>query len=226
MNTSVIVTGASGNLGGVVVQKLKSAGYTVLGTVGSQGSAASLQKQGIMAAPLDLSDEAAVQQYVAGLDTDVSAAVLTVGGFTAGGFDKTDGETLRKMYSLNFETAYFLVRALLPVFASRGGGQVILVGTRPALLADEGKNLIAYSLSKKLVFYLAELINAHGREKNINATVIVPSTIDTPPNRKAMPDADFSKWVTPEAIADTIHFLLSDSGRQVRESVIKLYNEA
>lgn len=226
MNTSIIVTGASGNLGAAVAQKLSAAGYTVLGTVGSPRSVADLQAKGITAEPLDLADEAAVQQYVARLDTDVSGAVLTVGGYAPGSFSNTDGEALRKMYSLNFETAYFLARALLPVFSNRGGGQIVLVGTRPALQADEGINSIAYSLSKKLVFYLAELINAHGRGKNINASVIVPSTIDTPANREAMPKADFSKWVTPDAIADTIHFLLSDSGRQIRESVVKLYNEA
>lgn len=226
MNTSVIVTGASGNLGGLVVQKLRSAGYTVLGTVGSPGSAASLQKQGIMAEPLDLSDEVAVQQYVAKLGMDAGAAILTVGGYATGNFCETDGEVLRQMYSLNFETAYFMAKALLPVFSRRGGGHIILVGARPALRPDQGINAVAYALSKKLVFYLAELINAYGQEKNISASVIVPSTIDTPANREALPQADFSKWVRPEAIADAILFLLSDSGRQIREGVIKLYNEA
>lgn len=100
------------------------------------------------------------------------------------------------------------------------------MGSRPALEAEEGKDLIAYAFSKRLVFYLAELINVYGKGKNISASVIVPSTIDTPANRQAIPHADFSKWVTPEAIADTICFLLSDSGRQIREGVVKLYNEA
>lgn len=226
MEQSVIVTGASGNLGSGVVKKLKAAGYRVLGTVGSPGSAEALQKEGIEATPLDLSDEEAVQQYIDAKEDGVVAAVLTVGGFAAGGFCKTDGEALRRMYQLNFETSYFLVRALLPIFEKKGGGQFVLVGSRPALEPEEGKDLIAYAFSKRLVFYLAELINVYGKGKNISASVIVPSTIDTPANRQAIPHADFSKWVTPEAIADTICFLLSDSGRQIREGVVKLYNEA
>ena len=226
MDSSVIVTGASGNLGGVVAQKLRAAGYAVLATASSPEGAAVLTKKGLTAEPLDLTDEAAVHRYVANLNADVSAAVLTVGGYAGGSFSDTDGELLRKMYSLNFETAYFLAKALLPAFSKGGGGQVILVGTRPALSPEEGINTVAYALSKKLVFYLAELINAYGKGKNITASVIVPSTIDTPANRQALPTADYSKWVTLDAIAESILFLLSDSGRQIREGVIKLYNEA
>ncbi len=226
MNTSVIITGASGNLGGAIAEKLAANGFSILGTVGSPRSAAALREKGIAAEPVDLTDPQAVQQYVAGLDADVGAAVLTVGGFAAGGFAETDGATLQKMYRLNFETAYFLTQALLPIFEKRGGGQIILVGARPALDAEEGKNLIAYALSKKLVFFLAELINAHGKDRRITASVVVPGTMDTPRNREAMPDADFSKWASPAAVADAIHFLLTDSGRQVREGVIKVYNES
>ena len=151
---------------------------------------------------------------------------MTVGGFAMGSFAETDGEALRHMYSLNFETAYFLVRALLPKFEQQGGGQFIFIGSRPALDPKAGKNLIAYSLSKSLVFHLAELVEAYGHDKGIRATVIVPSTINTPANRSAMPDADFSKWVSSDAIAETVAFLLSEAGQQVRQSVIKLYNEA
>ena len=85
---------------------------------------------------------------------------------------------------------------------------------------------LAYSLSKGLVFHLAELINAYGKEKNISATVLVPSIIDTPINREAMPEADFSTWVTPQALADMVAYLLTPSGKQVSESVIKLYNKS
>lgn len=86
--------------------------------------------------------------------------------------------------------------------------------------------MVAYALSKGLLFHLAELINEHGRKKNITATVIVPSTIDTLANRKAMPEADTTKWIKPEAIAESIAFLLTDPGMTLREGVLKLYNQA
>lgn len=226
MNPSVIITGATGNLGASILDKLKAKGYHILGTVRSQKSADAITTTGVDASPLDLTNEEAVKAYINQQDKDIAAAVMTVGGFTAGGFEATDGATLRKMYSLNFETTYFLVNALLPVFEKRGGGQFILIGSRPALQPEEGIEEVAYALSKKLVFYLAELINAHGKGKNITATVLVPSTIDTTRNREALPEADFTHWVSREAIADTVAFVLSAAGKQMREGVIKLYNNA
>ncbi|MDX1407116.1 MAG: hypothetical protein R3330_03255, partial [Saprospiraceae bacterium] len=92
--------------------------------------------------------------------------------------------------------------------------------------AAAGKDMLAYALSKGMIFQLAELINAYGRKTRITATVIVPSIVDTPANRKAMPDADPAKWVSREAIAETVRFVLSESGRQMREGVIKLYHQA
>ena len=81
-------------------------------------------------------------------------------------------------------------------------------------------------MSKAMIFKLAEHINAEGGDKGVTATVIVPSTIDTEANRKAMPQADFSKWVPAENIADTISFSLSETGSMMRESVIKVYNRS
>jgi NAD(P)-dependent dehydrogenase (short-subunit alcohol dehydrogenase family) len=127
---------------------------------------------------------------------------------------------------LNFKTAYFIARPLMQHFEKVGGGQFILIGARPALKAEAGKDYVAYALSKSLVFALSELINASGSGKKISSTVIVPSTIDTEANRKSMPDANFSKWVKAESIAETIEFVLSDAGQSMRDTVIKMYHEA
>lgn len=226
VKSTVILTGASGGLGGAIAHRLQTAGYGIIGTVSSPRRLDELQGKGIDTHIVDLTNEEAVQKFVGEKGKEVGAAILTVGGFALGNFAETDATQLRKMYSLNFETAYFVVRALLPFFEERGGGQFILVGSRPALDAKEGTKEIAYSLSKKLVFFLAELINAEGKTKNIRASVLVPSIINTLKNRKAFPDADYTKWVSEEAIADTIAFLLSDSGSQVREGIIKMYNQA
>lgn len=228
MKPSVIVTGANGNLGKSVVQKLNVSGYHIIAGVGPGGT----DFKGIDAEAItvDLIDPAVSKKFVeqaTGGRSPVKAAVLLVGGFAMGGIEQTDVASIRKMFSLNFETVYNIVQPLFSYFAKqKEGGQIILVGARPALSAEAGKDMVAYALSKSLVFKLSEFINEAGKGKNITSTVIVPSTIDTPANRQSMPDADFAKWVSPDAIADTIMFLLSDSGRQIREGVVKMYNNS
>ena len=131
------------------------------------------------------------------------------------------------MIALNFYTAFHIVRPLLAHFLEKKhGGQFILVGSRPGLNAADGKDFFAYSLSKAMIFKLAEFINAEGKDKGVTATVIVPSTINTEANRKAMPNADFSKWVPAENIADAIAFSLSGTGKMLRDNVIKIYNRS
>jgi NAD(P)-dependent dehydrogenase (short-subunit alcohol dehydrogenase family) len=128
---------------------------------------------------------------------------------------------------LNFYTAFHIVRPLLAHFLKRQGrGQFILVGSRPGLNPTYGKDFFAYSMSKAMIFRLAEFINLEGKDKLVTATVIVPSTIDTEANRKDMPDADFSKWVPAKNIADAVSYSLSDTGWMLRENVLKIYNRS
>ncbi len=224
MKKSILVTGASGNLGSAVLKKFTTENYDIFAT-GLKDE----ELHGVNIKAVDLTNESEVDQYMESITSDnpdLRAALLLVGGFAMGDISKTDGAALQKMYQLNFETVYFVVRKLLPYFEKNGGGQFVLIGTRPAFEADAAKDLVAYGLSKSLVMYLAEIINAHGKEKGITAATIVPSTIDTPQNRKAMPDADFNKWVKAEDIAESIHFLLTDTGKNLRETVLKIYNDA
>ncbi|MDX1942058.1 MAG: SDR family NAD(P)-dependent oxidoreductase [Saprospiraceae bacterium] len=224
MKKSILVTGASGNLGSAVVKKFQSENYRVLATARNAEGL-----EGAEVAAVDLTDEAAVNAYIQQIttgDADIQAAVLLVGAFAMGDLQETDAAALQKMYKLNFETSYFVVRALLPYFEKNGGGQFMLIGSRPGFQAKDALHSVAYGLSKSLVMYLAEIINAYGKGKGIKASVIVPSTIDTPQNRSAMPNADASKWVSAETVADSIHFLLTDTGKQLRETVLKMYNEA
>jgi len=106
----------------------------------------------------------------------------------------------------------------------KNNGKIVFVGARPAIQASAGKNLIAYGLSKSLLFKLAEYLNAEAKGKNVTVSVVVPSTIDTEPNRKSMPDAHFEKWVKPEALAEVLEFMISDKGSVLREIVLKVYN--
>jgi len=228
---SLIITGANGNLGLAVVKRLLKDGYHLHAAVGHLG-ASNLPRDGrLEISQVDLQSEEESKKFVEysiAKYPDINAAVLLVGGFAMGNIKETKKSDLDKMINLNFYTAFHVVRPLLDLFLSRpgSGGQFILIGARPGLIADAGKDFFPYSMSKAMIFKLAEFINAEGKDKEITATVIVPSTIDTEANRKAMPDADFSKWVPAENIADAISFSLSETGRMTRDSVIKLYNRS
>jgi NAD(P)-dependent dehydrogenase (short-subunit alcohol dehydrogenase family) len=227
---SLIITGANGNLGVAVVNRLLKDGYNIIAASG-HGRVGNLQDhKNLDSRQVDLSDEDQARNFVKTvlqLSPDIQAAVLLVGGFAMGKLADTNKAELDKMISLNFYTAYHLVRPLLSHFLSRPqGGQIILVGSRPGLNASDGKDFFAYSMSKAMIFKLAEFINAEGKDKGVTATVIVPSTIDTEANRKSMPNADFSKWVPAGNIADAISFSLSETGRMMRESLIKVYNRS
>ncbi len=227
MKKNVVITGSSGNLGKAVVEKFAAKEYSIIAVVtpGKKpefGISTSLETM-----EADLTDEKSagevIKRIVSKYET-IDAAILLVGGFAMGDIEATDRSALLKMYSLNFETAYFVAR---PVFSRMikqlTGGRIVFIGARPALRAKDGKDMLAYSLSKSLIFKLSEYLNAEGAKKNVVSSVVVPSTIDTPVNRKAMPNADFNSWVTPEAIAEVIEFIVSDRGVPIRDGVYKVY---
>jgi NAD(P)-dependent dehydrogenase (short-subunit alcohol dehydrogenase family) len=226
---NVLITGATGNLGKTVVSRFLKENYQVFFTH-TPGKPIATPATGTVPYAADLSKEelaiAAVNKIVSDHKT-IDVAVLMAGGFMPGGIDQADGKSLEKMFSINFNTTYFVAR---PVFQhmmnQANGGRIIVVGARPVLRPKDGKNLVAYTLSKSLVFKLAELLNAEGASKNVITSVIVPSTIDTETNRQAMPAADFTKWVRPEDIAETMIFLSSSAGQPLRENVIKMYGAA
>ena len=127
---------------------------------------------------------------------------------------------------MNFETAYNLTRPLFRHMTDSGYGRLVFIGARPALNPGAGKNMLAYALGKSLLFNLAEMLNEESKGKNVTATVIVPSTIDTAINRKAMPDVNPEDWVKPEQLADILEFVISEQGSPLRETVLKVYNNS
>jgi len=156
----------------------------------------------------------------------VDAAVLTVGGFAMGSVAETKTSDIAKQYKLNFETAYNVARPVFVQMMKQNSGRIFIIGSKPGMSSVNSKGMVAYGLAKSLIFRLAELMNAEAKGTNVVTSVIVPSTIDTPQNRKSIPDADPAKWVKPEAIADVIYFYCTDGAAVLREPVIKVYNNS
>lgn len=230
MPKTVLITGANGNLGVATVKKFLEEGYKVIGVDQSGthlGFAADHDNFELKS--VDAGNEEAVGTFVeevVELNGRIDGALLLVGGFAMGDIDATGGEELRRMFAFNFETAYYFARPLFQHMLRNGYGRLVFMGARPALLHDQGKNAMAYALSKSLLFELAGLLNATAKGKNVVASVVAPSTIDTPVNRQSMPDADFASWVKPGDIASLMEFICSEKGDAVREPVYKVYNNA
>jgi len=229
-NKTAIVTGASGNMGQAVIKKFIEEGYNVVGTiVPNDPMPFDINDEKLEKVIVDLMNEEDSEKFVQNVIAKyktVDAAVLTVGGFAMGTVANTKTSDIYKQYKLNFETAYNIARPVFVQMLQQKTGRIFLIGSKPGLSAANGKGMIAYGLGKSLIFRLAELMNAEAKGTNVVTTVVVPSTIDTPQNRKGMPDADFSSWVQPEAIAAVIYFYCSNDAAVLREPVIKIYNNA
>ena len=174
-------------------------------------------------------DEENAEQFAASVIKKhgrIDVAVLTVGGFAMGSIAETKTADIMKQYKLNFETAYNVARPSFVQMMAQKSGRIFIIGARPGLDAKNGKGMVAYSLAKSLIFRLADLMNEEARGTNVVTCVVVPSTIDTPQNRKGMPDADPAKWVKAEAIADVIYYYSTDEASVLREPLIKVYNNA
>ena len=227
---TAIVTGASGNLGQAVVKKFIDEGYFVVGTIIPNDMVQiDFPADKFKKIAVDLMNEDDAQKFIDGVigkHGSIDAAVITVGGFAMGKIADTKTADIMKQYKLNFETAYNIARPTFVQMINQNNGRIFIVGSKPGLDARNGKGMVAYGLAKSLIFRLAELMNDEAKGKNVVTSVVVPSTIDTPQNRKAMPDANFDNWVKPEAIADVIYWHCTDEASVVREPVIKVYNYA
>jgi NAD(P)-dependent dehydrogenase (short-subunit alcohol dehydrogenase family) len=227
---TVIITGANGNLGSAVTAGFLGKGYRVIATVRSEEDRAELSpNENLQVEPVDLNDEAKATGFVAravAKHTTIDAALLLVGGFAMGDIAGTSMSDIRRQISLNFETAYHIAQPLFAHMMQNGRGRIVFIGARPAIEPSYGKNLLAYGLSKSLLFTLAGYLNATAKGKNVTATVVAPSTLDTPLNRKNMPDADPETWVKPAVLAEILEFMISDKSHPLRETVLKVYNNS
>jgi NAD(P)-dependent dehydrogenase (short-subunit alcohol dehydrogenase family) len=218
----IAVTGASGALGAVVMRALADAGASVAGIVRAPVSEAPAQLRGFtLFGDADISDarvaEAtlrAVAQKLGGLDALVNIA----GAFRWGKVAETSPDIWEQMHKTNLLTAVNATRAALPLLSTNG--RVIYIGAAGAVKAGVGMG--PYAASKAGVARLAEALAEEVRDRHITVNVILPSIIDTPANRADLPDADISRWVQPQQVADLIAFLLSDRASAITGALIPI----
>ncbi|MDO9553589.1 SDR family NAD(P)-dependent oxidoreductase [Rhodonellum sp.] len=222
MDRNIIVTGAAGNLGASVVEKFKREGYRVIATI-LPGSGDEVEEADDVY-EVDATDEKSVADFAKDYHMqygEVDAMVLLVGGFQSGSIEKTKVADFDKMIKLNFFSAFNMVKNFLPVMKKANFGHILFMGARPALQSSDGKNAVAYALSKMMVSSLADYVTEEAVDTKIRSHVFVPSIIDTPQNREGMPDADFSLWVNPAEIAEAMHYAVNNP--DLRNMTFKLY---
>lgn len=227
---TVIVTGASGNLGQAVVKKFLAEGYKVIGTIIPNDPAVlDIDDPNFEKIVVDLMSEGDAEKFVESVvdkSNTIDAAVLTVGGFGMGSIAETKMADILKQHRLNFQTTYHVARPVFIQMMKQEKGHIFLTGARTGINITNSKGMVAYGLSKSLIFRLAELMNDEAKGHNVVTSVIAPSTIDTPQNRKTMPDADPAKWVKAEDIASLIHLYCTKEASSLREPILKFYNNA
>lgn len=227
---TAIITGASGNLGRAIVHSLLANNYYVIALVPpNDPNPLTLQHDSLEIREANLlneTDSGELVQSILQTRQHIDVAVLTVGGFAMGDIEHTSTSDIMRQVELNFNTTYNIARPVFLHMKKQLTGRIFFIGARPGLAASEGKGMISYSLGKSLVFRLADLMNEEAKGLRVATHIIVPSTIDTPQNRKAMPDARHSSWVKPEDIAEIIRFYSEEEAAAIKEGIIKIYGEA
>jgi len=226
-----LVAGGTGGLGGAVSLAFLEEGAKVVATYRKEQEFAALKSAaGANASALegqlvDITDELATAKFVANVVSRhgrLDAVVTAIGGY-AGGIKlwDLDTKTVDAMFSLNLRSGYSLARAVLPPMLKQRYGSIVNVAAKAAV--DHGAGAAAYAASKAAAVALIDSLAADTKGTGIRVNSILPSIIDTPINRQAMPGADFASWPKPQDIAQVILFLCSDAAKTIHGAAIPVY---
>jgi NAD(P)-dependent dehydrogenase (short-subunit alcohol dehydrogenase family) len=234
MSSVAVITGASGALGSALARHLSSAGYR-LALVDSPHAkdrldVLSAQIDSAIGYSADVSSAEAWRDLLPRIEEKLgaaSSAVLVAGGWSGGHplYETSDDEWTRMMTS-NLETARRALQAMLPGMVARKNGSIVVVGSRVVERPWTSAKAAAYAASKAAVVALAQVAAAEVLESGVRVNSVLPSTLDTEANRKAMPKADPRKWVATDSLARVIAFLLSDDSHDVSGAAIPVYGRA
>ena len=225
---TIVVAGGTGALGRSVVRAFLATGARVISTYVKQAEYDSLARQageGLTGVSLDVTDEAAVAGFVSETESKyggIDALVIAVGGF-AGGKQlwETDRATYEMMMNLNLRAAFVMTRAVLPGMIRQNRGAIVNVASKAGYGRAAGA--AAYAASKAGVMALFDSLAEEVKPYNINVNSIVPSIMDTPANRRAMPNADFDQWPKTDDIAKVIVYLCSEEARVIHGAAVPVY---
>ncbi|KJS09594.1 MAG: hypothetical protein VR73_01660 [Gammaproteobacteria bacterium BRH_c0] len=210
----IVITGAAGGLGKIVTTIAQQQGATpiLVDLAFPDDFAPDTEKFAF-----DLTDADTTASQVAKMGR-IDGLFNLAGGFHMGASHDLADPGWDAMFRLNVATLRSMVAAVVPVMLAQGRGAIVNVGALGALQGQA--NLGAYCSAKSVVMRLTESLSAELRSKGINVNAVLPSIIDTPANRKDMPDADPSQWVAPQDLANVICFLVSDAARAIHGALV------
>ncbi len=218
-NQTVLVTGAAGALGGVVAAKFLKEGYQVLATDLHSLKNSMKNEKNLQWLKMDVSDSQSVIAQSSLLQT-VDVLIHCAGGFRFGAVVGTRDEDLDFLINVNLKSAFFLTREILPSMMKRNFGRLFFVSSRSTLHAPAG--MAAYAASKAGLNMLVSSLSEEIKKYNINVNAVLPTVLDTPANRKDMPQADFSTWVKTEELAEILFSLTQSYGKPINGALISV----
>lgn len=222
-NRVVFVTGASGGLGKSVTERFLASDATVIGA-SRKITAEEFPFPNFSAMPVDFTNGAAVKSAIDAVVQKhgrLDVLVHVLGGFAGGkSIADTDDATWNQMRDLNLNAAFYAFRAAIPHLRKSDTGRLVAIGSLTAAAAHSG--LGAYVTFKSALSMLVQTVAAENQDAGVTANVILPGTMDTPANRKAMPNSDFSKWLKTESVAELAFFLAQQQAGHINGAVIPI----